>query len=69
MNAPLLKTSTHIFGQTLLDQPESPLRGLPVGRFLILWDGKAGDFMHTMTEAETDEIFAALIATEGDTPA
>ena len=50
----MLRSSTHKLAESLLARPEGPIRGLTIGRFIIMWDGKPGDYMETV---DTDEFF------------
>lgn len=60
----LIRTSLHAFAEALLEGKNGPLRGFTVGRILILWDGKPGDYIETIS---TDELFGEdLVDTEVD---
>lgn len=49
-----LRSSTHAFAKALIGRAEGPMRGLRVGRFVVLWDGKRGDYMETV---KTSDLF------------
>lgn len=53
-----LRTSLHAFADSLRAQRNAPLRGLMIGRFVVLWDGKPGDYMET---ASTDEVLGSSV--------
>lgn len=49
-----LRTSLHALGEAFLARQNAPVRGVTVGRFVILWNGKPGDYMETIS---TEEFF------------
>lgn len=58
-----LRTSTHMFAVSLYSEPEAPLRGLIIGKLVLLWDGKRGDYREVVN---TDELLFSKRGTDSE---
>lgn len=59
MRSPFLRTSMFATADAFRSRPNAPLRGLVIGKFVILWDGKPGDYIETF---DTDQFFDDKVA-------
>jgi hypothetical protein len=53
------RASTHALARVLLKGQEKPIRSRTFGRYIIMWDGKPGDYRET---ASTEELFGPSVA-------
>lgn len=52
-----------MFAVSLYSEPEAPLRGLIIGKLVLLWDGKRGDYREVVN---TDELLFSKRGTDSE---